>query len=376
MSTSSLPRILIVDDSRIVRATIIKRICDRFDAREEVDGEAGWEALLIDPTLQLIITDHTMPRLDGHGLIERIRGSRVSRIRNIPVIMISGDEDEASRQRAKDVGATDFIAKGTGTAELLARLDTLINLGRTHGELELARAAAMTDAASGLLTEAALRRQADQLLSYARRQGGRVGILAIGMDRASDSVADGGKVARQALLAGFAKMLGGMVRREDALARWQDDTVVVVTPGLDARQTYLFGDRLRNAAAGSSIQLGEQALSVTITVGIAGYPDDGDRSEDLVAVASKRLAEGWALGGNRVLGGNLDLGAQARDSVDAALLHLAAGRESAVMARLPDLGRAIFPMLRLIDRELRLGLPLADIEGKLAAARDGQFSIT
>ena len=65
VSTSSLPRILIVDDSRIVRATIIKRICDRFDAREEVDGEAGWEALLIDPTLQLVITDHTMPRLDG-----------------------------------------------------------------------------------------------------------------------------------------------------------------------------------------------------------------------------------------------------------------------------------------------------------------------
>lgn len=62
MSTSSLPRILIVDDSRIVRATIIKRIRDRFDAREEVDGEAGWEALLIDPTLQLVITDHTMPR--------------------------------------------------------------------------------------------------------------------------------------------------------------------------------------------------------------------------------------------------------------------------------------------------------------------------
>lgn len=376
MSTSSLPRILIVDDSRIVRATIIKRIRDRFDAREEVDGEAGWEALLIDPTLQLVITDHTMPRLDGHGLIERIRGSRVSRIRNIPVIMISGDEDEASRQRAKDVGATDFIAKGTGTAELLARLDTLISLGRTHGELELVRAAAMTDGASGLLTEAALRHQADQLLSYARRQGGHVGVLAIGMDRSLDPAADGGKAASKELLTCFARMLGGMVRREDALARWQDDAFVVVTPGLDAHQTYLFGDRLRNAVAGSRIQVGEQALGVTITVGTADYPDDGERSGDLVAVAGKRLAEGRALGGNRVLGGNLDVGAHARDSVDAALSHLAAGRESAVTARLPGLGRAIFPMLRLIDRELGLGLPLADIERKLAAARDEQFSIT
>lgn len=376
MSTSSLPRILIVDDSRIVRATIIKRIRDRFDVREEVDGEAGWEALLIDPTLQLVITDHAMPRLDGHGLIERIRGSRVSRIRNIPVIMISGDEDEASRQRAKDVGATDFIAKGTGTAELLARLDTLIKLGRTHGELEQARAAAMIDAASGLLTETALRHQAEQLLSHARRQGGHVGVLAIGMDRSPDPKSGAGEIASNELLNSFARTLGGMMRREDALARWEDDIFVVVTPGLDPRQTCLFGDRLRNAVAGSPIRVGEQVFDVTITVGIACYPCDGERSGDIVTSARRRMAEGKASGGNRILGGTSDVGVHLLDSIDAALSDLAAGRESAVTVRLPDLGRALLPMLRLIDRELGLDLPLANIERKLAAARDERFSVT
>lgn len=375
MSTSSLPRILIVDDSRIVRATIIKRICDRFDAREEVDGEAGWEALLIDPTLQLVITDHTMPRLDGYGLIGRIRGSRVGRIRNLPVIMISGDEDEAARQRAKDAGATDFIAKGTGTAELLARLDALVKLGRTHGELEQARAAAMTDASSGLLTETALRHQAEQLLAYARRQGGHFGVLAVGIDGSLDPLADGHEAASDELLNGFARVLGGMVRREDALARWQDDTFVVATPGLDARQTHLFADRLRSAVAASTIRVGEQLRGVTVAVGIACYPEDGEHSEDLVTMATKRLAEGSALGGNRVCSGDLDVSAHARDSIDAALAHLAAGRESAVMARLPDLGRAIFPVLRLIDREFGLGLPLAEVERKLAAARNERLSI-
>jgi len=376
VSTSSLPRILIVDDSRIVRATIIKRIRDRFDAREEVDGEAGWEALLIDPTLQLVITDHTMPRLDGHGLIERIRASRVSRIRNMPVIMISGDEDEVSRQRAKDAGATDFIAKGTGTAELLTRLDTLVNLGRTHGELELARAAAMTDAATGLLTEAALRHQAEQLLSYARRQQGNVGVLAVGMDPPIDPEANGGKTGHNELLGSFARMLGGMVRREDALARLQDDTFVIVTPGLDARQTYLFGDRLRSAVAGTNIQIGGSVVRIAVTVGIAGYPSDGAGLVDLVAAANKRLAEGRTLGGDRVSSGDLDVSDHVRDSIETALAHLAAGRESAVIAQLPEFGRALLPMFRLMDRELGLGLPLPDIERKLAVARDERFSIT
>ena len=41
-------KVLIVDDSRMVRASIIKRIRDRFEFREEADGEAGWQTLLVD----------------------------------------------------------------------------------------------------------------------------------------------------------------------------------------------------------------------------------------------------------------------------------------------------------------------------------------
>ena len=43
-----LPKVLIVDDSRMVRASLIKLIRGRFEFREEGDGEAGWQALLVD----------------------------------------------------------------------------------------------------------------------------------------------------------------------------------------------------------------------------------------------------------------------------------------------------------------------------------------
>lgn len=42
-ATPVLPRVLIVDDSRMVRASIVKHIRDRFDVRGESDGEAGWQ---------------------------------------------------------------------------------------------------------------------------------------------------------------------------------------------------------------------------------------------------------------------------------------------------------------------------------------------
>ena len=47
-SPTQLPRILIVDESRIVRATISKHVRDLYDYREESDGEAAWQVLVLD----------------------------------------------------------------------------------------------------------------------------------------------------------------------------------------------------------------------------------------------------------------------------------------------------------------------------------------
>jgi diguanylate cyclase (GGDEF)-like protein len=120
------PRVLVVDDSRIVRATIGKHVKNVYDVREAADGEDGWSALVADDTIRVVISDLSMPRLDGFGLIERIRASDDARIRSVPIIMISGDDEEQPRKRASALGATAFITKGVGGGELLARLEALI----------------------------------------------------------------------------------------------------------------------------------------------------------------------------------------------------------------------------------------------------------
>ncbi len=130
------PRILIADDSRIVRATLIKHIEGMFEFREALDGEQAWEALLIDPSIRVVISDLTMPKLDGYGLLQRIRSSKISRIRNMPVVVVSGSDEQAERDRAKAAGATDLITKGIATGQLLSRLDILSKLVSTQNEFE------------------------------------------------------------------------------------------------------------------------------------------------------------------------------------------------------------------------------------------------
>ena len=92
------PRILIVDASRIVRTTLVKLIRDHYDFREEVDGQGGWQALVIDHSIQLVICALAMslPVPDGDdGLLARVRTSRLARLRHLPVLMIAGDNEEA-----------------------------------------------------------------------------------------------------------------------------------------------------------------------------------------------------------------------------------------------------------------------------------------
>ena len=87
---SAKARILIADDSRIVRATIAQHIRDRFDVREASDGEAAWQAMLLDSSIRIVITDLTMPKIDGFELITRARASKIQRIREMPLIVLSG----------------------------------------------------------------------------------------------------------------------------------------------------------------------------------------------------------------------------------------------------------------------------------------------
>ena len=96
-SAAEKPRVLVVDDSRLMRKAIHKFIQGEFEATEAEDGEKGWEMLVGDDQIQVVIADVLMPRLDGYALICRIRAADEARIRDVPVIVITGAEDDETR---------------------------------------------------------------------------------------------------------------------------------------------------------------------------------------------------------------------------------------------------------------------------------------
>jgi len=371
-SDQSLPRILIIDDSRMVRASIIRHVRDRFDVREEVDGEAGWQTLLVDPTIQAVITDIGMPRLDGYGLLERIRSSRLSRINTLPVAVISGDDEPEVRVKAKSAGATDFISKSIGNIELLARLEALTQLARTQRDLEESRAALATaspvDPASGLATPSYLHYHASQELSLARRHNGELSVMVVEIDQFDSVVTRYGAHVAQLINRKLSKILATRLRKEDTVAELATGRFAVVSPSTSMSGAGAFALRLCRAIDQIVMTYREERIRIHLTVGLA--TSEAGRMQTvshLIGVALQRVASGQAAGGNRVIGDRGELTPEMMPvppkppvSIDQILQQLrASGADAELRKQLPDAIRTLLPLLELIESELPSGLPLA-----------------
>lgn len=370
----NITKVLVVDDSRMVRASLIKHLRGRFEVREEVDGEAGWETLLVDPSIQLVLTDIGMPRLDGFGLLERIRSSKVARVHQIPVIIISGDEDDAARERAIKLGANDFITKGIGGVELIARLESLSRLAETRRELEASRAALASqspvDPVSGLATESYLNWHGEQEMALARRQQGDISAMVIEIDHYDQLVEWHGSHVAQLINRKLSRILSSKVRKEDTVAQLGPAQFAVLSPSTDPLGCCAFALRMQRAMEKLVMTYREERIRISVTVGVASSSIDGMQTvSHLIGVAAGRAQSGKAAGGNRVVNdkGEVDQAMVDRYlkqliSIDHALLQIRIGAADEVADRLPEVVATLFPLLELIEARLRCGIPLEELK--------------
>lgn len=362
--SGQLPRILIVDDSRMVRASLIKHIRGHYDYREEADGEAGWQAVVLDHGIQAVISDIGMPILDGFGLLARIRNSRLERIRELPVVIISGEEDESARERARALGVNDFVAKGGGATELLARIDSLIRLARAQRELDRSRDQQVNNPETGLFTRTYVELQAAQALSHASRHASEASVMVLGFDRMDELQAEAGQALIRQLQLRFARLVAGKIRKEDSLGHFDDLALAVVSPGTPEAACVAFGNRLREAIEGASVAAHGQRLKLSVSIGVANSPADVVTSAGaLLELAAERMRMAMQAGGNRLVGtANVVSVVTPPPTLAHALDLLRGGHVEKVRPHAALLARQVLPLLRLLQEESGLELPLSALE--------------
>ncbi len=119
------PRILAVDDSRLVRASITACLNDHgYETLEAESGKAALE-LLENENVDLILLDIMMPNIDGPGFLGflRERGQRT------PVILLTGKTDTRVISRCIRQGVSDFILKPVKPEELVSKISNIVGTG-------------------------------------------------------------------------------------------------------------------------------------------------------------------------------------------------------------------------------------------------------
>lgn len=364
---SDLRRILIVDDSRMVRASLSRHLAGVYEIREEENGESAWQSLVLDHSIEAVISDLQMPVLDGFGLLERVRNCKLKRLREIPFVLISGDDDAEIMEKAESMGVSDFINKGINAAELKTRLGNMMQFVDTRQSLEDARSTQTQDPNSGLFTRRYIELQTAQALSHALRHNTTVSMMVIGFDKYSALVEQLGEHKASEIGLRFARQVASKVRREDSLGHFATGSFAIVSPGTSPESCVVFAERLRQAVAGAVIVSGGQRLNLTMSIGVASVPNDKvTTAGTLIDLANERMESAVAAGGNCTKCGTINPVVTTPPlNIGQALELLHARHPEAVLQQLGQLAEHLLPLLTLMQDESGVDLHLEELQKKL-----------
>ncbi|MBI5612568.1 MAG: diguanylate cyclase [Gammaproteobacteria bacterium] len=298
-------RVLVVDDSKVIRQAIKKMLNADFDVVTSEDGERGWQQLLHDGEIKALITDIDMPVLDGYAFICRIRASEDDRIRDLPIITITGAEDDETKARAYACGSTDFITKPLDAIQLKTRVRAYIRYDQHARVLEEKVDALADDAVNDPLTQLRSRRyflqRGTQDISHCLRHNEDMSLLRLDIDDFKKIYKQHGDDAVDQLLVWFAKLLSQTVRTDDTVARIAGSAFAVLTPSTSRADALQLADRLRVTIAAQAFSHRENETVVTASIGLASVRADRRQNlEHLLKLAEERLIHARSEGGNRV----------------------------------------------------------------------------
>jgi len=126
------PLVLVAEDNPELRRFLGEVLSTRFRVRAVVDGEEALAAVAAEPP-DLVVTDVSMPRIDGIELVRRLRAAPTTR--EIPILVVTARGEPSEVLDGFDAGADDYLLKPFHGRELLARIDVQLRLRTLAREL-------------------------------------------------------------------------------------------------------------------------------------------------------------------------------------------------------------------------------------------------
>ena len=371
-----MTRVIVIDDSKVIRNAARKMLGVEFDVVTAEDGEDGWAQIQRDASIQVVFTDLVMPGMNGFELLRDIRIAADARIRGLPVIVVTGiEDDEVARVRALELGATDFITKPFTTIDLLARARAHASHQRETSEL---RAQTTLDTLTGLANRAGFLDRLQQDMAYARRHQQELTLVRIELDDFRPIFLQRGKDVGERLLVHVAKLLRATIRKEDTAGRTSLGGFALSLPAGDPSGVARMVSRVRadvaaqwTAIVGATfpVKLSAAVFKPPVETGLtaqealdqcqaklAPVPANADVTPAVAVVAPAATPAVPATPATATAIATPPSAPPTPLRIDTMLEQIDRGNPQAVIAGMPLILRRLLPLLRLMNPTQRDGL--------------------
>jgi diguanylate cyclase (GGDEF)-like protein len=316
--------ILVVDDEPVIRQ-LLEVVLTDAGFRVEVFAtlrEARARSLRRD--FDVVVADKNLP--DGSGL-ELCRELREAEV-DCKLIVMSGYANLASAVEAIQHGVADYFVKPLDLQDLLARLSRVVELLRLsrgnrmlidqlrdkNAELE---ALAVRDPLTRLFNHAALQDALQREVARSERYGHKFVLTMIDIDRFRELNERHGHAIGDSVLRELAALLNNRSRKSDlpfritdqmVAARYGEDVFAMILPESDRASAATKLEAVRRSVR-EQVFHPELLVPVSITVGLACYPEDAADRDALIEAASRSLQAGKRVGGDQLVSYTPALGA-------------------------------------------------------------------
>ncbi|MEM7227485.1 MAG: diguanylate cyclase [Planctomycetota bacterium] len=292
---SSRAKVLVIEDSDFIHRLLKVRL--RQEPLEIVsahDGTSGM-AMVHSANPDVILLDVQLPDISGFNVLAQLKAD--AELREIPVILISSNDDVETKVRGLDLGAIDFVPKPFNIAELKARLRSAI---RIYSLIRLLAQRAQIDGLTGLWNRTFFDDRLTQEIATARRHKRPLSLIMCDIDhfkRINDEY--GHPFGDQAL-----QTIGTLLddgRASDVACRYGGEEFAIILPDTDLNDAALVAERLRERFATMTWD-GRDDLRITASFGVSqlNMTTSAANSIVLIQAADDALYDAKNAGRNRV----------------------------------------------------------------------------
>ncbi len=239
-----------------------------------------------------ILLDLSLPDAFGLPTVRQVHATNPS----IPLVVLSGVSDQSLALQAVQQGAQDYLVKGQGHPELLARsVRYAIERKRTEERLTYL---AQYDHLTGLVNRSLFRDRLVQAMARSKRLQQSIGLMLLDLDRFKSVNDTLGHDVGDELLRAVSERLKSCVREVDTVARMGGDEFTAILEGVTSEASIVVVAKRIAESISTVFELKGHSISIGVSIGITVFPHDDHGVDELLRHADAAMYRAKQQGGS------------------------------------------------------------------------------